>query len=102
MNPLTSNAAKDAPREPRIAQPARYRICKSREIDGSLCVTVDTSQLLRVRRAIVQCGCKPIGIVKAVPLAGGTRVRMLIALRPEFVAQVMDAIARAVEDRTGH
>jgi hypothetical protein len=76
--------------------PATYRVCKSRELDGSLCVTVETSQLLRVRKAIVQSGCKPVGIVKAVPLAGGTKVRLLIALRPEFVDRVMDSIMRAV------
>src|SRR5476649_2907995 len=76
--------------------PSTYRICKTRELDGSLSVTVEISQLLQVRRAIVQCGCKPIGIVKAVPLAGGTKVRLLIALRPEFVATVMDSIMRSV------
>jgi hypothetical protein len=74
-----------------------YRLTRSRELDGSLSVTVDASQLLRVRRAIVQCPCKPVGIVKAVPLACGTRVRLLIALRPEFVAPVTEAINRALE-----
>ena len=37
-----------------------------------------------------------LGIVKAAPIAGGTRVRLLIALRPEFVQTVMDAIMRCV------
>ncbi len=73
-----------------------YRICKSRDLDGSLSITVETSQLLNVRRAIIQSGCKPVGIVKAAPLAGGTRVRLLIALRPEFVDRVMESITRAV------
>jgi hypothetical protein len=77
-------------------RPVTYRICRSRELDGSLSVTVETSQLLRVRQAIVQSGCKPVGIVKAAPIAGGTRVRLLIALRPEFVQAVMDAIMRCV------
>lgn len=76
--------------------PSTFRICKTRELDGSLSVTVESSQLLQVRRAIVQSGCKPIGIVKAVPLAGGTKVRLLIALRPEFVQPVMDSIMRCV------
>jgi hypothetical protein len=85
------------PRHPSTSDtPATYRICKSRELDGSLCVTVETSQLLRVRKAIAQSGCKPVGIVKAAPLAGGTKVRLLIALRPEFVDRVMDSIMRAV------
>jgi hypothetical protein len=84
------------------AQPApasHYRIAKSREIDGSICVTVDTSQLLRVRRAIIQSGCRPVGIVKAAPIAAGTRVRLLIALRPDFVAPVMEAITREMGDQ---
>jgi hypothetical protein len=97
MSPLTRNAMKDAPRERRIAPAPRYRICKSREFDGSLCVTVETSQLLRVRRAIGQSGCKPVGIVKAAPLACGTRVRLVIALRQEHLDRVMRAITQAVE-----
>lgn len=76
--------------------PSTFRICKSRELDGSLSVTVESSRLLKVRRAIVQCGCEPVGIVKAVPLAGGTKVRLLIALRPESVPRVMDSIMRSV------
>ena len=81
---------------PASIAPSTFRICKTRELDGSLSVTVESSQLLKVRRAIVQCGCTPIGIVKAVPLAGGTKVRLLIALRPEFVHPVMDSIMRSV------
>ena len=72
------------------------RLTPSRELHGSLSVTVESSQVLQVRRAIVQSGCHPVGIVKAVPLAGGTRVRMLIALAPELVRPVGEAIQRAV------
>ncbi len=71
-------------------------ITPSRERHGSLSVTVDSSQVLQVRRAIVQSGCKPVGIVKAVPLAGGSRVRMLIALAPELARPVGEAIERAL------
>jgi hypothetical protein len=76
--------------------PSTYRIRQSREVDGSLSVTVETSQLLQVRRAIVQSGCTPVGIVRAVPLACGTKVRLLIAVRPEYVHKVMDSIMRTV------
>jgi hypothetical protein len=76
--------------------PTTLRICKTRDLDGSLSVTVESSLLLQVRRAIVKSGCTPVGIVKAVPLAGGTKVRLLIALRPEFVQPVMDSIMRCV------
>lgn len=76
-------------------------VTSSRELDGSLSVTVDSSQVLRVRRAIVQSGCRPVGIVRAVPLACGTRVRLLIALRREFIPRVSEAIAAAIEPQSG-
>lgn len=82
-----------------IAPSTHFRISKTRDLQGSLSVTVETSQLLQVRRAILKSGCEPVGIVKAVPLAGGTKVRLLIALRPEFAQPVMDSIMRCV--RTG-
>ncbi|HUL96185.1 MAG TPA: hypothetical protein VLT89_09255 [Usitatibacter sp.] len=82
--------------QPESQLPATFRVCKARDLDGSLCVTVESSQLLQVRRAIVKSGCAPIGIVKAAPLAGGTKVRLLIALRPEFVQPVMDSIMGCV------
>jgi len=72
------------------------RMTRAHDPDGSISVTVDTSQLLRVRQAIVQSGCKPVGIVRAVPLAGGTKVRLLLALPPEHVEPVMDSIMRRV------
>jgi hypothetical protein len=78
------------------AMQTSVRLTRCRDFGGSLSITVDSSQVLQVRRAIVQSGCHPIGIVKAVPLAGGTRVRMLIALRPELVQPVRDAIEHAL------
>jgi len=93
---MSAQPVPDSHRSIASVAPSTFRICKTRELDGSLSVTVESSQLLKVRRAIVQCGCKPIGIVKAVPLAGGTKVRLLIALRPEFVHPVMDSIMRSV------
>jgi len=73
------------------------RLTPSRELNGSLCITVDSSQLLHVRRAIVQSGCHPVGIVRAVPIAGGTRIRMLIALPLQLLEPVRTAIERALE-----
>jgi hypothetical protein len=74
-----------------------YRLSRSRELGGSLSITVRTSELLRVRRAIVRSGCERVGIVKAAPLACGTRVRLLVAVPPGSVATLMDCIMRAVE-----
>jgi hypothetical protein len=81
---------------PQANTPSTYRLSRSRERGGSLCVTVDTSQLLRVRRAIVTCGCEHVGIVKAAPLACGTRVRLLVAVPPKAVQRVMESIRQAV------
>ena len=72
------------------------RISRSRSLNGSLLVTVESSQLLLVRRAIVQAGREHVGIVRAATIAGGTRVRLLIALDQESTPIVMDAIMRAV------
>jgi hypothetical protein len=74
-----------------------YRISRARDLGGSLSVTVKTSHLLQVRRAIVQSGIERIGIVKAVPLACGTRVRLLVAVPPQSVEALMDFIMRAVD-----
>jgi hypothetical protein len=68
-----------------------FRLTPSRELGGSLSVTVESRQILRVRRAIIRSGCPHVGIVRATPIAG-TRVRLLIALDPEDLHTVMDAI----------
>jgi len=75
------------------------RLTPSRELNGSLSVTVDSSQVLHVRRAIVQSGCHPVGIVKATPIAGGTRIRMLIALPLRFLEPVREAIERVLREQ---
>lgn len=75
---------------------AGLRLTKSPELGGSLQVTVDSRQLLAVRRAIHRCGCKSLGIVRASRIAGGTRMRMLVALRLEDVARVRRAIENEV------
>ena len=77
---------------------AIYRISRSRERGGSLAVTVPTSQLLLVRRAIVQSGCEHVGIMTASLLACGTRVRLIIAVPPQAVSRLMDRIRHALDD----
>lgn len=78
-------------------QPVTCRISRARDLGGTLAVTVATSRLLHVRRAIVQTGCEEVGIVKATPLACGTRVRLLIAARPESFARITESICRALD-----
>jgi hypothetical protein len=75
------------------------RITHGRDLGGCLAVTVDTARLLHLRKAIARCGAKDVGIVRATPLACGTRVRLLIAARPESFACVSEAIHRAFPDR---
>src|ERR1700741_57623 len=72
------------------------RLTASPELGGSLQVTVESRHLLAVRRAIHRCGCKSLGIVRASRIAGGTRMRMLVALRLEDVARVRKAIENEV------
>jgi hypothetical protein len=67
-------------------------VAPSRSLNGSLVVTVERSRLLRLRKAIVESGCKRVGIVSATPVACGTRMRMLIAMEPQSVPVVMGAI----------
>ena len=93
MNAQTATVAASEVEE----QPVTCRISRARDLGGCLAVTVATSQLLYVRRAIVQSGCEDVGIVKATPLACGTRVRLLIAARPESFARVTESIRRVLE-----
>jgi hypothetical protein len=74
-----------------------YRLSRSRERGGSLAVTVPASQLLLVRRAIVQSGCEHVGIMTASLLACGTRVRLIIAVPPQEVARLQECIRWALD-----
>ena len=78
-------------------QPVTCRISRARDLGGVLAVTVATSRLLHVRRAIVQAGCEHVGIVRATPLACGTRVRLLIAAQPESFPCIAESIHRALD-----
>jgi hypothetical protein len=85
-----------AARSEAAVHPVTCRISRSRDLGGCLAVTVETSKLLLARRAIVRSGCKNIGIVKATPLGCGTRVRLLIAMRPESFARVTEELSLAL------
>lgn len=79
-------------------RPVSCRISRARDLGGTLAVTVATARLLHVRRAIVQAGCEHVGIVKATPLACGTRVRLLIAAQPESFSRITESIHRALDE----
>ena len=86
--------------QPRKSSPdlePRCRISRCRELNGSLSVTVDSSRLLHIRRAIVRAGREHVGIVKAASLAGGTRMRLLIACDPKSMHSIMQALAGAMK-----
>ena len=82
--------------------PVTCRISRARDLGGTLAVTVPTSRLLHVRRAIVQAGCADVGIVKATPLACGTRVRLLVAAQPESFPRITESIHRALDESGLH
>lgn len=71
-------------------------ISRGRDLNGSLLVSVERSKLLRVRKALFHCGRAHVGIVRATPLAGGTRMRLVIAMDPESMSILEDAILSAV------
>ena len=77
--------------------PVTCRISRARDLGGTLAVTVPTSRLLHVRRAILRSGCADVGIVKATPLACGTRVRLLIAAQPGSFEAIAESIHRALD-----
>jgi hypothetical protein len=74
-----------------------YRLSGDRSRGGSLTVTVDVAKLLLVRRALFQSRIPGIGIVKAAPLACGTRVRLMIAVPPQSLRDAMEAIRRVLD-----
>ena len=76
------------------------RLSCNRDRDGMLYVTVPSRDVLRVRRAVVSAGCHPIGIVKAAPIANGTRVRMVIAVPAALLREVEESVMRELGELT--
>jgi hypothetical protein len=63
---------------------------------GALSVTVESTDVLCVRRAIFQAGGESVGILKAAPIPHSTRVRVFISMRLGALESIMTAIMRSV------
>ena len=74
------------------------RLTKGRDPSGSICVTVATTRLLHVRRAIVQARITNVSIMKATPLACGSRVRLTLTVPVAAIQQLMERIAIAARE----
>ena len=59
-------------------------------------VTVESTDVLRVRRAIFQAGGESIGILKAAPVPHSSRVRVFIDMKLGALESIITAIMRSV------
>jgi hypothetical protein len=72
------------------------RFAPAGEHKAVISVTVESSDVLRVRRAIFQAGGESIGILKAAPVPHSTRVRVFIDMKLAALESIMTAIMRSV------
>ena len=72
------------------------RLVGSGDQKAALSVTVESTDVLRVRRAIFQAGGGSVGILKATPLPHSSRVRVFIGMKLGALESIMTAIMRSV------
>jgi hypothetical protein len=63
---------------------------------ATLSVTVESTDVLRVRMAVFQSGGKSVGILKVAPVPHSSRVRMFVGTKADAVELIMTAIMRSV------
>ena len=63
---------------------------------AALSVTVESTEVLRVRKAVFQSGGKSVGILKVTPVPHSSRVRLFVGTQANAVGLIMTAIMRAV------
>ncbi len=72
------------------------RLVGSGDHKAVISVTVESSDVLRVRRAIFQTGGGSVGILKTAPVPHSSRVRVFIGMKPGVLEPIMTAIMRSV------
>jgi hypothetical protein len=72
------------------------RLVGSDDHKAALSVTVESTDVLRVRRAIFEAGGESVGILKAAPIPHSSRVRVFISMRLGALESIMTAIMRSV------
>jgi hypothetical protein len=63
---------------------------------AALSVTVESTDVLRVRKAVFQSGGKSVGILKVTPVPHSSRVRLFVGTRADAVDLIMTAIMGSV------
>lgn len=72
------------------------RLVPSGEQKAVISVTVESIDVLRVRRAVFQSGGKSVGVLKVAPVPHSSRVRVFIGMKLGAVESIMTAIMRSV------
>lgn len=72
------------------------RLVGSGDHKAVLSVTVESTDVLRVRRAIFQTGGGSVGILKTAPVPHSSRVRVFIGMKLGVLESIMTAIMRSV------
>jgi hypothetical protein len=62
----------------------------------SLCVTVEAVDVFRVRRAVFQSAPESVKVMKAVPVAHSSKVRLYVSMKAGALDAMRSAIIRAV------
>jgi len=73
-----------------------HRLAGSDDQKAVLSVTVESTDVLRVRRAVFQSGGKSVGILKAAPVPHSSKVRLFVGTQTGARESVMSAIMRSV------
>lgn len=63
----------------------------------SLAVTVESADVLRVRRSIFDSAAGSVGILKATPVPHSSRVRLVIHARATAVQEITNAVMNCVD-----
>ena len=83
-------------RDDRDSRQSTLRLVDSGDHKAVLSVTVESTDVLRVRRAIFQAGGGSVGILKTAPVPHSSRVRVFIGMKLGVLDSIMTAIMRSV------
>ncbi len=83
-------------RDDRDSRQSTLHLVGSSEQKAALSITIESTDVLRVRRAIFQAGGGTVGILKAAPIPHSSKVRVFISMRLGALESIMTAIMRSV------
>ena len=91
---LLKRAGRD--RNNRDFHPSTDRLSLSDKEKTAITVTVESTDVLRVRRAVFQLGGESIGILKATPVPHSSKVRLFIGLKFAALELIITAITHSI------